>query len=330
MEEGRLSRDEAKECLQSFFLMLQAKTPYNDHRHTKGAECHFAIGGLLPDGRDGFTDLSRLIAEAIVEMPMDIPEISLRWNAGTPREVLRFMLDLERKDTRKRIAFVNDEPRIKSFMEKAGMSFADACNYTMVGCNEPAFQGSIWMGGNTVNIVRCLTNLLYGEKEKVCASDSFDGFYALFEESLERDLNAAMKVADAFTRMRNKDENVISSLLMDGCIQSAVPANRGGCRLKIGGENLMGIVCLIDSLTVIRQFVFEEKKISMADLIANLESNWTKDPDMRTLILKTARFFGNNDALSDELSVRFTDSLYKLTKDKTLYNGEIIFYGTLA
>ena len=66
---GRLTREEAKAYLQELFLMLQSSTHYKSDRFTRGGESHFCIGGYLPDGSDGFTELSRLIVESLVDLP---------------------------------------------------------------------------------------------------------------------------------------------------------------------------------------------------------------------------------------------------------------------
>ncbi len=330
IKNGTLTRDEAKDYLQEFFFRLQCRTPINSINRKRGGECHFAIGGYLPGGEDGFTDLSRLIVEALMEMPMHIPEISLRWTKKTPREVLRFMLDCERNDPYKRIAFVNDEPRIKGFIKNIGLSWDDAIKYSMVGCNEPAFPGAVWMGGTTANLVRCLTNLLYDHSEEAISAKTFEEFFTIFEKYFASDIDELIVLMDKYTAMRSKDISVLSSILLDGCIESATSPTQGGCKIKLGGAELMGITCLIDSLSMIKQFVYDEKLYTMEELIENLKSDWEKDPDMHTVIYKTGKFFGNNEELSDKMAVRVTDLLYKYTHDRRLMFGERIVFGTLA
>ena len=68
-----------------------------------------------------------------------------------------------------------------------GLSYEDAVRYTMVGCNEPAFPGTVWFGGNTVNITRCLTDFLY--REDMPEYGTFDEFYAEIEEYLSRGID---------------------------------------------------------------------------------------------------------------------------------------------
>ncbi len=327
---GKMNREEAKEMLQCLFLRLQSHTRVDRVYRTRGAECHFALGGYLPNGEDGFTDLTKLIVESIMEMHMHCPQISLRWTKKTPHEILRYMLDCERNDKFKRIAFVNDEPRIEGFMKNLNLPYEKAVNYTMVGCNEPAFQGSIWMGGNTVNIARSMTNTLYSCSDRAIKCKNFDEFYALYEENLKADIDEVIDIANKFNAMRAKDINIASAPFLNGCIENATSPTRGGCEIKLGGANLMGLTCVIDSLSIIKQFVYDEKQISMEYLIDVLESNWEKDPDLRLKIYKTGKFFGNNIDLSDGMAARFTDSLYKFTHNKRLANGEHILFGTLA
>ncbi|MEE0897187.1 MAG: pyruvate formate lyase family protein, partial [Acutalibacteraceae bacterium] len=65
IKKGILTRDEAKEYLQELFLMLQAATKVTSVCFTRGGESHFCIGGYLPNGEDGFNELSELILESL-------------------------------------------------------------------------------------------------------------------------------------------------------------------------------------------------------------------------------------------------------------------------
>ena len=112
IKSGAITRDKAKEYFQELFLMLQAKTPISSH-FTRGAESHFCIGGYLPNGEDGFNEVSELIIESLLELPIYCPQNTLRWTKKTPKEVLRFVMDCEREDKFKRFALTNDEKRIK-------------------------------------------------------------------------------------------------------------------------------------------------------------------------------------------------------------------------
>ena len=77
------------------------------------------------------------------------------------------MLDCERNDPNKRIAFVNDEPRLKGLMEHAGLSYKEAVNYTRMGCNELALPGGMVFGFDPMNIVRSVENTFYNYKSSL-------------------------------------------------------------------------------------------------------------------------------------------------------------------
>jgi len=139
IKKGVITRETAKEYLQELFLMLQAVTPVTSNCFTRGGESHFCIGGYLPDGTDGYCDLSKLILESLIELPTYIPQVSLRWTKKTPKEVFKFALDCERKDPHKRIAFQNDEKRLKCYTEICGFPFEKAVEYTTVGCRSLHF-----------------------------------------------------------------------------------------------------------------------------------------------------------------------------------------------
>lgn len=330
LETGELTTEQAKSLIGELFIHFCNHDPVGTVNADRTAQCHFSIGGYTEEGEDGFTDLSRLMVETLMELDIRRPAMSLRWTKKTPFEVLRFMLDCERRDKHKRFAFTNDEPRVKALMEICGFSFADAVKYTMVGCNEPSFPGTLWMGGCTGNAVRSLTNTLYHRTDEIVKCKNFEEFYAIYRQELAKDIDRIIWYQDAFNDIRAKDHHVLSSFLLDGCIENATAPNQFGCEKKIGGFNLMGITCVIDSLTVIKQFVFDEKRTDMAHLVQTLRDNWESDKTLRTEILKTAKFFGNNEPLSNEMARRFTGELYALTKDRKLKCGVNILIGTLA
>lgn len=329
--DGTLTRDHAKELIQELFIRLHGHTTHSPWADDKGAESHFAIGGYTREHEDGFNELSELILEAMMELPLERPQLSLRWTKKTPREVLRKVLDYERRDRYKRIAFVNDEPRIASLMKINKQPFEVACDYIMVGCNEPAYQGGISLGGNTCNIVRSLVNTLERRRTEILKCGTFDEFYKLYEEELFGDLELMLEYSNRFNSLRSRDCNVLSSLFLHGCIERAQSATRGGAKLaRGGGVNMMGGTNVIDSLSVIRQFVFEEKRVSMDRLLEALKEDWKGAEDLRHEILRDGRFFGNHDEFSDSIARRFYESIYKFAEGRTDMFGTPLTYGNLT
>jgi len=317
MANGTLKREEAKEYLQELFLMLQAATKISSPNFTRGGESHFCIGGYLPDGSDGFTELSALILESLLDLPTWIPQVTFRWTAKTPKEVFRYVLDCERKDPHKRIAFQNDEKRLKCYTEICGFPFEKAVGYTTVGCNEPAFLGAITGSNSKINILRCVETLFHKQSEELLKAQTFEAFYELFLKNLFADLETAYAYDDKYNRERAKDINYLSSLFFNGCIEKARSLTQGAGDIVIASPMCIGIPNVIDSLIIVRQFVYDEKIVSMAELVQALKNNWEGFEDLHTLIKKKGDFFGNDTDRSNAVAQQLYQSLYEFLKDKT-------------
>ena len=308
IESGALTEEDAKAYLQELFLMLQARTPINSPNFHRGGESHFCIGGYLENGEDGFNELSRLIVDSLMELPTWIPQISLRWTEKTPHEILRYMLDCERKDPNKRIAFVNDTPRIKGLMKYNNLSYEEAVNYTMIGCNELALPGGIVFGFDQMNVLRSVENTFFKRSNDIINAESFDAFFEIYKEELFNDLQETDEICEGLQKIRNRDTNIVSNIFINGCIENAKSISPESARFLSVGI-LIGLPNVIDSLSVTKQFVFDRRLCSMSELVSAVKNNWVGYEDLRTFIMKEGCFFGNDDECSNGVANRFFEAL---------------------
>ena len=329
IKEGQLTKEEAAEYLQELFLMLQSATPHTSNWFTRGGESHFCIGGYMPNGEDGFTELSRLIVDSLMDLPTYIPQISLRWTEKLPRETFRYVLDAERHDPHKRIAFQNDEKRIKCYTEICRIPYERAVSYTTVGCNEPAFPGSITGSNSKVNFLRSTARLFNKTPHLIEGAESFEEFFETFKNELFKDLSEAFKYDDFFNEMRAEDDNYVSTLFFNDCIECATSMTKGGGKTVVASPMCIGITNVIDSLAVVKQFVFDEKRFTMKELIDAVQSNWHNYENMQTIIVNKANFFGNDDDNSNYVAEKLFTALYEFMKDKTNIFGYHFLIGDL-
>ncbi len=288
------------------------------------------IGGYTLDRRCAWNELSELILESLMEVDLIRPQISLRWNKLTPRSVLYKVLDCERKDKNKRIALVNDEPRINAMININKMPWEVAYDYIMVGCNEPSLQGGISLGGNTVNIVRSLIKTMNERRTEILNCTDFDSFYDIYEQELHSDLETILNYSNRFNMLRSRDCNVLTSLFMTGCIERAASVTCGGAKLARYCANFMGATNLIDSLCIIKQFVFDEKLCTLETLLSALDNDWKGHEQLRAMILNKGKFFGNNDDFSNAMAQRFYSSVYAFAEGRTDLFGNYLTYGNLT
>ena len=328
-QNGNITREKATEYLQELFLMLQAATPISNRYFSRGGESHFCIGGYLPDGSVAFTDFSKLIVESLMVLPTYIPQITFRWTNKNSREDLRFMMNAERNDPHKRIAFTNDEKRIKCYTEICGIPYEKAVSYTTVGCNEPAFVGAITGSTSKINFAKSMADIFHEKFRLIKNAKTFDEFFTAYWKLTTEYLDIGYEYDNKYNSIRALDINYISSLFFNGCIENGKSLTQGGGNTVIASPMLMGIVNVIDALAVVKQFVYDEKIITLEELKEALEANWEGYEDLRTVILKKGKFFGNDDETSNYTAKIVYNSLYDYLKNKTNIFGYHFLVGDL-
>lgn len=327
ISDGTLTEGEAKEYLQELFLMVQSFTPKDSENFTKGGQSHFCIGGRDESGKDCYNRVSRLIIDSLMELDTHIPEVTLRWTNDTPREVLKYILECEKNDKNKRIAFTNDDRRIEAHTKICGFPYKEAVNYTLVGCNEPAMLGGICASTSHANLAHSIEYVLHSRSKEVIETKNFEEFYAIFKDQLYKDLDRIYHYDDLYNLQRARDVNYVSCLFINGCIENGKSITQGGGNYGISNVMFLGNVTVIDSLAIIKQFVFDEKSITMDKLIEALKNNWTGYEDLKTKISKHGKFFGNDDDTSNYSAKLLYDSLFEYIKSKKTVFGYPLLIG---
>lgn len=321
LKQGILSKEEAYDYIQELLLMVQAATPFDCPYFARGGQSHFCIGGRDKNGHDCYNELSELIIESLIDLPTYIPEITLRWTNDLPKSTFRHILELERNDKNKRIAFTNDDKRIAAFTKICGFPYEEAVNFTLVGCNEPAMLGGMCASSSHANLAHAIETLLHHKKEALLKTKSFDECYALFKQLLYTDLDRIYDYDDLYNRKRGKDINYVSCLFSNGCIENGKSITQAGVNFAVSNVMFLGNVTVIDSLSVIKQFVFDEQIVTMEQLTNALSANWVGYEALRAEILKRGHFFGNDDDTSNYVAKKLYTDLYHYIKNKKTTYG---------
>lgn len=329
LKKGTETRESAKELLQELFLMLQANTAKSSPNFTRGGESHFCVGGYDENGNDVFNDFSMLIIEALTELPTFIPQVSLRWTNKLSYEIFEKVLDMAVKDNNKRIAFVNDEVKIHSAMHINGFPYDVACKYATVGCNEVAYPGGFVSGNSNSNLLRSMEKALYERREEIIAAKTFEDFFEVYKKELTDDIDLMLEYDDEFMKVRSRDNYYATALLFPDCIKNAKSFTQGACKYAVSGTGLIGVTNVIDSLAIIKQFVYDEKETDMQTLTEALKNNWEGYEELLWKIKKKGRFFGNDDETSNYVAKLLCNTVYKHVKGKRNRAGYGISFGNL-
>lgn len=226
-----------------------------------------------------------------------------------------------------RIAFTNDDRRIEAHTKICGFPYKEAVNYTLVGCNEPAMLGGICASTSHANLAHSIEYVLHSRSKEVIETKNFEEFYAIFKDQLYKDLDRIYHYDDLYNLQRARDVNYVSCLFINGCIENGKSITQGGGNYGISNVMFLGNVTVIDSLAIIKQFVFDEKSITMDKLIEALKNNWTGYEDLKTKISKHGKFFGNDDDTSNYSAKLLYDSLFEYIKSKKTVFGYPLLIG---
>lgn len=323
-EEGRLTREEAADILQAFWLKC-AGLPVGYQNLT--------LGGTDPEGRDQSNELTLLCLEAARTVKVDQPLLSLRIDPATPDAVW--------EEAQRVIgsgvgfpALFNDRAVIPT-REAMGASFEEACDYAVVGCVEQSVPGREYAHteGMRHNWPKVLELMLGGGRCSL-TGDSFPlenprnpeeiGSFEEFTNWYADELRYTQQIALEYMQMADEQYGQLwptpfASVLMDGCLQSGRDVTQGGTRYNHSTINATGMANAVDSLSAIREAVYRRKFTGFPQLIKALGRNFEGD-ELLLGRLRGQPKFGNGleetDSLLTRLANRMIDGLEGLTNPR--------------
>jgi len=326
LEKGIITREQALDLIEEMFLKMFS---FLGKDFGWSGNHHGVVAGYRADGSCGHNECTSLILEAIAELPTWRPQISYRITAKTTPEQFREAMETnyKRPDL---VMFLNDDVIVQNFVNE-GVAFEDAINYSVSGCNETIITGCSQVGGleGHLNIMHSLEEMMNNTNALQNIPD-FEAFYEAYIAYLEKDLKFIITHSEERDREAAKNPDIIQSLFTDGCISSATSITEGGAKYNFCTWCLAGIVNLADSLTMIRQMVFEEKRFTLTDLSRFLSDNWEGHEKERAYILNNGRYFGNDDDYADQMLNRISATVHQIAKAYTPFRGGSYLFGTLT
>ncbi|MGC9104020.1 MAG: trans-4-hydroxy-L-proline dehydratase [Candidatus Methanodesulfokora sp.] len=332
LEEGRLTREKAKELLQAFWLKFnnQPAVPkvgvtaeesftYNDFSKLN-------VGGLREDGSDGVNELSYLILEVLEEMRTLQPNTAVLVSEKNPDHFLIRALKVVGPGFGEPPFFNFDGAIVK--MLRQGKSLEDARKCGVSGCVETgAFGREAYILTGYFNLPKVLEITLNngvdprtGKKIGIETGDprnfkSFEDLWNAFLKQLKYFMDIKMRGNDIIESLYAKYLPVpFLSLWIEDCVKRAKDYNSGGARYNTQYIQVVGLGTLTDSLAAIKYHVFDRGSFSMDDLLEALRRDFNGYELMREILgnpEKTPKF-GNDDDYADEIAKRIVDSVVSI------------------
>lgn len=272
------------------------------------------LGGENADGSTVVNELSYLFLDTYDHMGLYNPKIQIKIADSTPKAFVLKALDMIRRGHNS-IVLVADATIRKALMG-VGVSEEDArlCNIT--GCYEYSIQGSYVASMNYLNLLKPLEYTLHEGCDGVtgkfagrvspplAAYDTFDKLYAEYKNQLLHVLDMTVDTVNGFEDyLAYMSPSSMLSGTFTSCLESGRDAIRGGGK-RNDSIMLVGFIAdLVDSLTMIRRYVYEKQEITLERLVAVLDSNFEGEELLRRRLLADREKYGNNKERPDALAV---------------------------
>jgi formate C-acetyltransferase len=347
---GKLTREEAKELIEFLLLKIeecgQIALP-SFHVIMSGATLHqeITIGGVDEEGKDASNEVSFIILDAVQAMRTCQTSLALRYHSKINPELVAKAVDVIGNGL-SYPEIVNDDRYIKYLVDH-GVPLEIARDYCIGACVAPALPGK-----NTTNrtsnlcviaLPRCLELALNSGKdprtgEQIGAQTpdpfSFNSWKQVLKAYLKQVNFAVDKVVKinnvAFEIYRQYGQLPFASSLLDGCIEKGMDCT-AWCEYPYHHILAAGPVNVADSLAALKKFVFEDRRISMADLLELLKGNFEGQEEWRQILLNKAPKFGNDDDYVDFIMKEVVNRTQKeVEKFKDLWGYPITLDASLA
>lgn len=200
IEQGTLTRDEARDYLAEMFLKLRGQ--------------FFSLGGRKKDNTDATNTVSYLVMEAY-DMIDDYNNLGVMWHPDMDEEFYEYVCDVLARHGAGIPSLVNYDVIYNTEL-RSGVSEEDACEVAYSGCQWYCIPGKEYCDQDTNAIV--LTDPMFraldeAEKNNI---DSFETLYDIFEKELKRTcvgkyqkLLSDWKMADMNLLTRTKMERLV-------------------------------------------------------------------------------------------------------------------------
>jgi len=323
IEKGLITRPQAKVLFVDLWYKMRQTSTWG-----------VVLGGQTEDGADASNELTYLCLEVTAELRLTNPAVSLRVSEKTPDRLWRAAMGCISSGGGMP-ALINDPAVIGAFLAD-GIPEVHARDYAVGGCIEYQISGKSNFGGEDggINLAKCLELAL---NDGVCALtgrrlgpstgdpatfESFEQFYGAYKKQAEWAAGRIMRGCNIGQEIKSQQgAKIFRSLLLDDCIKRGLDCEGGGALYGNGQILTNGIIVVADSLCALKYLVFEQKAMTIAQLLEALKDNWAGHEEMRLQIASRAPRFGNHDVRADQMAAGVAGHIFAFFKRHKTYRG---------
>lgn len=325
LEAGVLTEGEALRLLQSLWqLMAERETRVHNR---------VIVGGLGRPNEASADRFALLAMEATRTVLEPEPQLSLRFHEGQDPALYQKALDVIAEGRTFPILY-NDEVNVPAVMAAFGFGREEAEQYVPFGCGEYILEHrSFGTPSGVINLLKALevtlrdgTDPMTG-REMGLALGRFEDF-----ETFEDLWEAYAAQVEHFVRLMAEQEALaykvagreapflFLSMLYDDSLERGRAIFEGGIRYLGGTLETYGNANAADSLTAIKELVYDRKLLTPEELLAALDADFEGHARVRRM-LQQAPKYGNDDDRADAMLVRVHEHVCTVTREQAARVG---------
>ena len=263
------------------------------------------LGGVTPQGEDAVNDMTYIFLKVTEMLAIRDPNVNARYHKDKNSEAyLKRLCEVNFVTTA--TPSIHSDTAVMESLAEFNYAEQDLRDWSATGCVEPTLSGKHIGHTNCMmmNMVAALEMALNNGYHPLMRwdvgpktgdafetfEDFFQAFTTQFKFLIDNSVAYNNMLAEAHSVLRPTP--FISSLIAD-CIPRATDATKGGARYNSSGSACIGLADITDSLMAIKQLVYDEKRVTLAQVKSALDSNFANDPALHALVRKKVPLFGS-------------------------------------
>jgi pyruvate formate-lyase/glycerol dehydratase family glycyl radical enzyme len=289
------------------------------------------IGGVDPSGADRSNELSYLFLHVVGLLQLSSPTVGLRWNKATPRWLMKKAIQTNMATKGGIPLFENDEIVISHFLED-GIPMEEAAEWCGLGCVYPCLPSRAEHYG-AEGVAACnmaaMLHLVFhngldvnGKRTGLETGDprEFKSFEDLYEALMKQHrflTHRSFWLAAIARKEQSKYARLpfLSTMGIQRCMDLGQDLLIPDPDCSMFGISDRAIIDVADSLMAVKKLVFEEKKLTMHELLEALDTNFEgrRGEEIRQMCLAQPKF-GNDLNDVDLLAKKISEDSYQIIR----------------
>ena len=340
IENSRLTREEAKELLECFWIKFsnQPAPPKVDVTMEQSATYQdFAtpnLGGVDKYGNDAVNELSYLVLEVENELRVMQPNTCVQISSKNPDKFLEKAVEIIKTGHPKPSIFntdiiIQEQLRQLKSIEEARLGGPSGCvTISAFGKETTVLTGYL----NWVKILETAlnngTDPQTDEKIGVETGNPID--FQSFDQVMEAYRGQLRYFVDIKINGNNIIERIFAkhmpvpfqSILIDDCIEKGKDYNNGGARYNTSYIQGTGLGTLTDCLAAVKYHVFDQKDIDSEDLLKACRENFEGRYEIiRQILLNRTPKYGNDNDYADSIAREMVEIYFQVVDGRPNTRG---------